>query len=71
MECGLTTTETRKLRGSNENVRTLNVYGNIDPNIFLKIRTDKRTRRHDFTLVDQQSRLDVRKYSFSQRTVNE
>ena len=29
------------------------------------------TRGHDFTLAIGQSRLDVRKYSFSQRTVNE
>ncbi len=28
-------------------------------------------RGHDFTLVKGQSSLDVRKYSFSQRTVNE
>ena len=28
------------------------------------------TRGHVFTLVKEQSRLDVRKYSFSQRTIN-
>ena len=28
-------------------------------------------RRHDFTLVKRQSRLDFRKYSFPKRTVNE
>ena len=28
------------------------------------------TRRRNFTLVMEQSRLDVRKYSFSQRTIN-
>ena len=33
--------------------------------------TGKRTRGHDFTLVNGQSRLDVRKYSFSQRTIND
>ena len=32
---------------------------------------NKRTRGHDFMLVKGQSRLDVRQYSFSQRTVNE
>ena len=31
----------------------------------------KITRGHYFTLVKGQSRLDLRKYSFSQRTVNE
>ena len=30
----------------------------------------KKTRVHNFTLVKKQSRLDVRKYSFSQRTTN-
>ena len=30
----------------------------------------KITRRHNFTLVKKQSRLDVRKFSFSQRTIN-
>ena len=42
-----------------------------DPNIFFKIKTGKITRGHDFTLVKGQSRLDVRKYSFPQRNVNE
>ena len=32
---------------------------------------DKITRGHDFTLVKGQSRLDLSKYSFSLRTVNE
>ena len=39
--------------------------------IFFKIKTGKITRGHDFTLVKGQNRLDFRKYSFSQRTVNE
>ena len=43
----------------------------IDPNIFVKIKTFKLTRGHDFTLVKGQNRLDFRKYSFSQRTVHE
>ena len=30
----------------------------------------KITRAHNFTLVMKQSRLDVRTYSFSQRTIN-
>ena len=34
-------------------------------------KTGKITRGHDFTLVKGQNRLDFRKYSFSQRTVNE
>ena len=43
---------------------------NIDSNIFFEIKKSKITRGHNFTLVKKQSRLDVRKYSFSQRTLN-
>ena len=37
---------------------------------FFEIKESKVTRGHNFTLVKKQSRLDVRKFSFSQRTVN-
>ena len=37
---------------------------------FLEIMQSKITRGHNFTLVKKQSRLDVRKFSFSQRTIN-
>ena len=37
---------------------------------FFEIRQSKITREHNFTLVKKQSRLDVRKFSFSQRTIN-
>ena len=57
--------------GQIEVFKILNGPESIDPNIFVKIKTGKITRGHDFTLVKRQSRLDVRKYSFSQRTVNE
>ena len=45
--------------------KILNGYENIDSNIFFEI-----TRGHNFTLVKKQSRLDVRKYLFSHRTIN-
>ena len=35
-----------------------------------EIKESKITRGHNYTLVNKQSRLDVRKYSFSQRTIN-
>ena len=42
--------------------------------LFLEIKQSKITRGHNFTLVKKlvkkQSRLDVRKFSFSQRTIN-
>ena len=37
---------------------------------FFEIKESKITRGHNFTLVKKQSRLDVRKFSFSPRTIN-
>ena len=37
---------------------------------FFEIKEFKNTRGHNFTLVKKQSRPDVRKFSFSQRTIN-
>ena len=50
--------------------KILNGYENIDSNIVFEIKESKITRGHNFTLVKKQSRLDVRKFSFSQRTIN-
>ena len=47
--------------------KTLNGYENIDYNIFFEIKESKITRGHNYTLVKKQSRLDVRKFSFSHR----
>ena len=64
-------TRTRRLRGDQIEVfKILNGYENIDSNIFFEIKQSKITRGHNFTLVKKQSRLDVRKFSFSQRTIN-
>ena len=40
------------------------------PIFFLEIIKSKITRGHNFTLMKKQSRLDVRPFSFSQRTIN-
>ena len=37
---------------------------------FFEIKESKINRGHNFTLVKKQSRLDVRRYSFSHRTIN-
>ena len=51
--------------------KILNGNENSDSNIFFfKIKEMKITRGHKFTLVKKKSRLDVRNYSFSQRTIN-
>ena len=39
--------------------------------IFFSLKKDNRTRGHEVTLVKNQCRLAIRKYSFSQRTINE
>ena len=39
--------------------------------MFFSLKKDSRTRRHEVKLVKDQCRLDFRKYSFSQRTINE
>ena len=69
-ECGLTTLETRRLRGGSNRSVILNGFENIDSNIFFEIKESKITRGHNYKLVKKQSRLDVRKYSLSQRTIN-
>ena len=71
-ECGLTNLETRRLRGDQIKVfKILNGYEDIDRNIFFSHLKDSRTRGHEVTLVKDQCRLDIKKYSFSQRSINE
>ena len=38
--------------------------------IFFPLKKENRTRGHEVKLVKDQCRLDIRKYSFSQRTIN-
>ena len=64
--------ETRRLRGDQIEVfKILNGYENIDRNIFFTVKEERRTRGHGVTLAKKQCRLDIRKFSFSHRTVNE
>ena len=70
-ECGLTTLETRRLRGDQIEVfKILNGYENIDMlmigyDMFFSLKKNSRPRGHDVKLVKDQCRLDIRKYSFS------
>ena len=71
-ECGLTTLETRRLRGDQIEVfKILNGYENIDRNMFFSLKKDSRTRGREVKLVKDQCRLDIRKHSFLQKTINE
>ena len=57
-ECGLTTLETRRLRGDQIEVfRILNGYENIDRTMFFSLKKDSRTRGHEVKLVKDQCRL--------------
>ena len=49
----------------------MNGYEDIDRNVFFKLKEGSRTRGHKAALVKEQCRLDMRKYSFSQRVINE
>ena len=51
--------------------KILNGYENIDRNMFFSLKKDSRTRGYEVKLVKDQCRLDIRKHSFSQRTINE
>ena len=52
-------------------MKILNGYENIDRNVFFSLKKDSRTRGHEVKLVKDQCRLDIRKHSFSRRTINE
>ena len=63
-ECGLTTLETRTLRGDQIEVfKILNGYENIEINIVFSVRKERRTRGHGVTLTKKQCRLDRRLFS--------
>ena len=47
------------------------MYENIYRSMFFSLKKDSRTRGHGVKLVKDQCRLDIRKYSFSQRTIND
>ena len=51
--------------------KIVNGYKDIDRNMFFKFKEGNRTRGHKAALVKEQCRLDTRKYSFSQRVINE
>ena len=72
LECGLTKLETRRLRGNQIEVfKIVNGYEDVDRNMLFKLKEGSITRGHKAALVKEQCRLDMRKYSFSQRVINE
>ena len=72
LQYSLKTLETRRLRGDQIKVfKIMNGYEDVDRNMFFKLKEGSRTRRHKAGLGKEQCRLDMRKYSFSQRLINE
>ena len=43
----------------------------LDSGMFLKYKTDVRTRGHSWVLAKERCKLYIQKYAFSQRTINE
>ena len=74
-EIGLQTLEDRRLRGDCiETFKYLNGYNDVDPNrlfAFVRDRHDKDTRAHaNNCLVAEKTRLDIRKYFFTNRVTS-
>ena len=51
--------------------KIVNGYKDVDRNMFFKLKEGSRIRGHKAALIKEQYRLDMRKYSFSQRLINE
>ena len=49
----------------------MNGYEDVDGNMFFKLKEGSKTRGHKAALLEEQCRLDMRMYSFSQRVINE
>ena len=72
LQCVLKTLETMRLRGDQIEVfNIVNGYEDVDRNMFFKLKEVCRTRGHKAALVKEQCRLDMRKYSSSQRVINQ
>ena len=68
---GLTTLETRRLRGDLIEVfKIFKGYDDLDPSFFF-VKANTVCRGHSLKLHKFRSNLDIRKFSFSQRIVNE
>ena len=68
---GLTTLETRRLRGDLIEVfKILKGFEKVDPARFFKTNSSDRTRGHSLKLFKCQCRLDIGRFAFSNRVVN-
>ena len=64
--------ETRRVRGDQIEVfKITHGIEGLDSGMFLKYKTDNRTRGHSWAMAKERCKLDIRTYAFSQRTINE
>ena len=65
LQCGLTTLETRRLRGDKVEVfKIVNCYEYVDRNMFFKLKEGRRTIGHKAALVKEQCRFGHEKVLF-------
>ena len=71
-QCRLTTPEIRRIRGDQMEVfKIMHGYERLNKDMFFKIKNDSITIGNSLALVKCHPRLDIRKYAFSQRAVND
>ena len=71
-EAGLISLEKRRVRGDLIQVfKTLKGIDRVNYKNYFEMQNSSRTRGHSYKLVKKRSNLDIRKYFFSQRIVNE
>ena len=64
--------EKRRIRGDQIEVfKIMHGYEGLDKNMFFRLKTGNKVRGHNWALAKEHFKLDIRKYAFSQRTVNE
>ena len=62
----------RRIRGDQIEVfKRINGFEGLNKYMFFRIKNDNITRGQSLALVKCHSRLDIRKYTFSQRVVND
>ena len=54
-----------------EVLKIMHGYEGLDKNMFFRLKTGNKVRGHNWALEKEHFKLDIRKYAFSQRTVNE
>ena len=60
------------IRGDQIDVfKIMHGYEGLDKHMFLRLQTGNKVRGHNWALTKEHFKLDIRKYAFSRRTVNQ